>query len=193
MDPSKTTLARERCELHPDRAAVGLCARCGRTVCLECAVPFRGTLRCERCAAIELGEPAPAVVEPRRRLRAEHGVLIFLLVASAATIPPWHRSGTLTTPLSAWTFGIDGWAALGCAALAGAAVLALVAALRRPPARLTLGLAVALSALSAAATGVVLARAPGFFVSTPAPFAALGATIAASLLGAFRLFRGARP
>jgi len=193
VDPSEATLARERCELHPDRVAVGLCERCGRRVCLECAVPFRGTVRCEQCAAKELGEPAPVVAAPRKRLRAEHAVLALLLVAAAATIPPWHRSGTLTTRLSAWSFGIDGWAALGCAALAGAAALALVAALRRAGGRGALAAAVALSAISAVATWVVLARAPGFFAATLAPYVTLGGTLGAALLGAFRLLRKARP
>jgi hypothetical protein len=150
-------------------------------------------VRCEQCAAKELGEPAPVVATPRRRLRTEHAVLALLLVAAAATIPPWHRSGTLTTRLSAWSFGIDGWAALGCAALAGAAVLTLFAALRRSAGRGALAPAVALAAISAVATGVALARAPGFFAATLAPFVTLGGTLGAVLLGAFRLLRRARP
>ena len=150
-------------------------------------------MRCEQCAAKELGEPAPVVAARRRRLRAEHAVLALLLVAAAATIPPWHRSGTLTTRLSAWSFGIDGWAALGCAALALATVLALVAALRRSGGRRGLAPAVALSAISALATGMVLARAPGFFAATLAPYVTLGGTLGATLLGAFRLLRGTRP
>ncbi|MGH2690985.1 MAG: hypothetical protein ACRDHM_00585 [Actinomycetota bacterium] len=193
MDSSEATLARERCELHPDRAAVGVCQRCGRTVCLECAVPFRGAIRCERCAAIELGEPAPIATEPRRRIHTEHAALLLLLVAAAATIPPWHRSGTLTTRLSAWSFGLDGWAALGCLALAAAVVLVSVAALRRAAANRALAAGIAMAGASAFAIGITLARAPGFFSSTPAPFLALGATIGATALGTFRLLRRTRP
>lgn len=192
MEPSEATLARERCSLHPDRAAVGRCERCGRTVCLECAVPFRGGIRCERCAALELGEPAPSSPERRRRLRAEHAELALLLVAAIATILPWHRSGTLTSPLSAWSFGLDGWAALACVVLATAVVLVLLALLRPSSGRWALAAGSMFSALSAMAIGIALARAPGFFSSTPAPFLALGATIAAASVGAFRLLRRSR-
>ena len=193
MDSSEAKLARERCEVHPDRQAVGLCERCGRTVCLECAIPFRGAVRCERCAAIELGETAPIVAEPPTGRRGEGWVLTLLLVAGAATIPPWHRSGTLTTVLSAWSFGLDGWAALGCTAAAAALLLAFIALVRRPAGARALALSAVLSALSAASTGVALARAPEFFSTTPGPFIALGATIAATAVAAFGLLRGARP
>ena len=193
MDSSETTLARERCELHPDRAAVGVCERCGRTTCLECAVPFRGAIRCERCAAIELGEPAPKTAEPQRRLHAEHGALLLLLVAVASTIPPWHRSGTLTTRLSAWSFGLDGWAAFGCLALGAAVALVSLAAVRRWTGSRLLAAGAVLSGTSAVAIAVFLARAPGFFASTLAPFVALAGTIGATLIAAFGLLRRARP
>jgi hypothetical protein len=193
VDSSEATLARERCAIHPDRGAVGHCERCGRTVCLECAIPFRGAVRCERCAALELGDPEPAPEERRRRIRAEHLQLALLLVALAATIPPWHRSGTLTTRLSAWTFGLDGWAALSCVFLAAATVLILVAALRRSLTAQAVGAGSVLSALAAISIGVTLARAPGFFSATAAPFLGLGATILATCLGAFRLLNRPRP
>lgn len=162
-------------------------------MCLECAVPFRGAIRCESCAAIELGEPAPSAPEPKRRVHAEHAALALLLVAAVATIPPWHRSGTLTTRLSAWSFGLDGWAAFGCLALAAAVVLVSVAALRRPAATRVLAAGITMSGISAVAIGITLARAPGFFSSTPAPFLALFATVGSTALGAFRLLRRTRP
>ena len=193
MDPSEATLAHERCKLHPDRAAVGVCERCGRTVCLHCAVPFRGAIRCERCAAIELGEPAPIAAEASTTFRAEHAVLAFLLVAAGATVPPWHRSGTLTTRLSAWSFGLDGWAAFACLALGAAVVLVSVAALRRPGGARSLAAGATMSAVSAVAIAVFLARAPSFFVSTLAPLVALAGTASAALSASFGLLRRARP
>lgn len=193
MDPSEATLARERCAVHQERSAVGRCERCGRTVCLECAVPFRESLRCERCAALELGEPAPAPAERRLRLRGEHGELALLLVAGAATIPPWHRSGTLTSPLSAWSFTLDGWAALSCVTLAAALVLVLLAVLRPSVAVRAVAAGSLLSAVSAIAVGIALARAPGFFSSTAASFVVLVSAIAAAAMGAFLLLRRARP
>lgn len=179
--------------MHAERSAVGRCERCGRTVCLECAIPFRGAVRCDRCAALELGEPAPGPPERRIRVRAEHGELALLLVAGVATILPWHRSGTLTSPLSAWNLTLDGWAALACMTLAAALALLLLAALRPSVALRAVAAGSLLSAISAAAVGVALARAPGFFSSTPAPFLALTSTIAAAALGAFLLLRRARP
>jgi hypothetical protein len=193
VDSSEATLSRERCALHPDRGAVGICEHCGRTVCLECAIPFRGAIRCERCAALELGDPEPAPEERQRRIRAEHVQPALLLLSLAATIPPWHRSGTLTTRLSAWSFGLDGWAALGCVFLATATLILLVAALRRSPSGRAVAAGSAMSALSAISIGVALARAPAFFSATGAPFLALGATILATGLGAFRLLKRPRP
>lgn len=193
MDSSEATLARERCAVHPDRGAVGLCEHCGRTVCLECAIPFRGAIRCERCAALELGDPEPPPEERKRRIRAEHIQLVLLLVALAATIPPWHRSGTLTTRLSAWSFGLDGWAALSCVFLAAAALILLVAALRRSPATRAVAAVSVLSAASAISIGVTLGRAPAFFSATAAPFLGLGATMLATALGGFRLLKRSRP
>ena len=191
MDSSEATLERERCSLHPDRSAVAICERCRRTVCLECAVPFRGEVRCERCAALELGDPEPPAARPRRRIRPEHAAIALLLAGAAATLPPWHRSGTLTSAMSAWSFALDGWAALGCASLAGAAVLGLLALVR--PTRGISAAAVALSAASALAIAVALLRAPAFFSSTPAPFLALAAGAAAAVVGLFSLVRRPHP
>ncbi|MGH2711333.1 MAG: hypothetical protein ACRDH9_09045 [Actinomycetota bacterium] len=192
MDSSETTIAGERCDAHPDRAAVGLCERCGRTVCLDCAISFRGAIRCERCAALELGEPAPSPAERKRRLRLEHVALGLLLVAGIATIPPWHRSGTLTGPLSAWSFGLDGWAALSCVSLAGALVLTVTTMLRLSGASRGLLGGGLLSALSALAVTVTLARAPEFFSATPAPFVMLGSTLGTVAVGALRRVRSVR-
>jgi hypothetical protein len=50
-----------------------------------------------------------------------------------------------------------------------------------------------LSALAAIAIGVTLARAPGFFSATGAPFLAVAATTLATGLGAFRLLKRPRP
>jgi hypothetical protein len=154
-------------------------------------VAFRGAVRCERCAALELGDPEPAASPQRRRIRLEHIAVAVLVAGLAATVPPWHRSGTLTSALAAWSFTLDGWAALGCLALGGAAALMLVGTVRQS--RRTSIAAVGLSATSAAAIGVALGRAPGFFSSTPAPFLALVAGIAGAVLAVFALVRAPRP
>ena len=190
---SDATLERERCSLHPERGAVGICGGCGRTVCLECAVPFRGSVRCERCAALELGDPEPVAARPRRLPRTDQVALIPLVAGLAATVPPWHRSGTLTSPLSAWSFTLDGWAALGCAALAAAAAATLLGLLRPGWGGSSRALAMTMSLLSVLAISVALGRAPEFFSSTPAPFLALTAAIAGALATAFSLVRRPRP
>lgn len=170
-----------------------MCERCNRTVCLECAIPFRGAVRCERCAALELGDPEPAAAPRRRPIRAEHVALGLLLAALGATIPPWHRSGSLTSVLSAWNFGLDGWAAFGCVALAAGALVTLLGLLR-PSARSRRGIAaLTLSAVSAFAISIALVRAPGFFSATTAPFLALSAAVSGAAATAFSLVRRARP
>jgi hypothetical protein len=138
---------------------------------------------------VELGEPEPQPAERRLRIRVEHVAIFLLLIALAATVPPWHRSGTLTTRLSAWSFGLDGWAALGCIALAAAMTLVVLTLVR--PARSSRALATAclLSALAAIAFGVTLGRAPEFFSATPAPFVALACTVGTVIAGASRLLR----
>ncbi len=193
MGSSEAALERERCSLHPDRGAVGICERCSRTVCLECAVAFRGAVRCERCAAQELGDPEPVIAPRRRRVRAEHLALALLVVGLAATAPPWHRSGTLTSALSAWSFVLDGWAALGCSALAAAAVVVLLGLVRPTTAARARMATPALSALSAVSITVALARAPGFFSSTPAPLLAAAMAVGAAAVAAFSLVRRPRP
>ena len=193
MDSPETTIAKERCEAHPERAAVGLCERCGRTVCLDCAIPFRGAIRCESCAALELGDPSPAPAERRSRVRFEHLALALLLAAGIATVPPWHRSGTLTNPLSAWSFGLDGWAAIACVALAGAVALTVVALVRPSGASKGLLGAGILSGFCALAVVVTLARAPGFFSATPAPLVTLAGTAVLAALAAARRLRRSRP
>ena len=191
MDSSEATLERERCSVHPDRNAVALCERCGRTVCLECAVAFRGAVRCERCAALELGDPEPVASIRRRRLRLEHLALAVLVAGLIATLPPWHRSGTLTSMLSAWNLTLDGWAGLGCVAVAGSAVAALIGVLR-PSTRARI-LALSLSSLASLAIVVALARAPEFFSSTVAPFLALAGSLIGTCVVAFSLVRRPRP
>jgi hypothetical protein len=193
VDSSETTIAKERCEAHPDRAAIGLCERCGRTVCLDCAIPFRGAIRCESCAALELGDPSPSPAERGRRIRFEHLALALLLAAGIGTVPPWHRSGTLTNPLSAWSFGLDGWAAIASLALAGAVALTAVALFRPSGASKGLLGAGALSGFSAVAVVITLARAPAFFSVTPAPLVTLACTAALAALAAGRRLRHSRP
>ena len=170
-----------------------MCERCSRTVCLECAIPFRGAVRCERCAALELGDPEPVTAPRRLPIRVEHVALVLLAAGLAATIPPWHRSGSLTSALSAWSFGLNGWAAFGCVALAAGAAALLLGLLRPATVSRATLVAVTLSLVSATAMGIALLRAPAFFSSTPAPFIALAGALGGTISAAFSLVRRPRP
>lgn len=127
----------------------------------------------------------------RRRLRLEHAALAALVAGLAATLPSWHRSGTLTSVLSAWNFTLDGWAGLACVALALSAVAMLIAVAR--PSSRAKAAAVMLSGLAAVGISVALARAPEFFSTTVAPFLALAGSLLGASISAFSLVRRPRP
>ena len=182
MSTTETT-APERCAQHEDRPAEGVCGRCGRALCVECAIPFRGELRCEPDAALELGDPAPPPQPRSRRVGLDRVALVLLIVAVASTIPPWHRSGTLTSLFSVWRPLPDIWSTLAAVASVAATAVLLFALVRRSGSR-RLRLAWALLAGAAAAsTLITLLRAPDFFSTTAAPMVMLAAAGGAALLG----------
>jgi hypothetical protein len=78
-------------------------------------------------------------------------------------------------------------------ALAGAAALTLGAVLLHRPRRGPTAGAAALSAGAAAAIAYSLIRAPDFYAFTPAPFVALAAGVAATVMGGIRIRRLAPP
>jgi len=41
-----------KCYNHPEKDAIGTCARCGRGICPECNVPIDGKDTCKNCAGI---------------------------------------------------------------------------------------------------------------------------------------------
>jgi hypothetical protein len=179
----------ERCAVHPDRPSVGRCASCDRPSCLDCAVPFRGRLLCQACASRELGSPSPPEpARPRPSRRPEIAAAVLLGLALLATVAPWHRSGTLTSVLSAWRPGAQPWSLVACIGVAAAlsAVLGpmvLGRALSRP-----IAAAYALmAALAATATLITLAAAPDYISPTAAPFGALAAAAGASAVGFTRI------
>jgi|GEM_PF-2975382 len=69
------------CQHHPNESAVGVCDRCGHTLCDRCVVTVRGSeALCRSCALSDAGvrrrnslRPAPRhhVVRLRRELRSE--------------------------------------------------------------------------------------------------------------------------
>jgi hypothetical protein len=173
---------RERCAVHPERQSVGRCEDCGRPTCLDCAVPFRGRLLCTACASKALGTPEPV---PRPVVRASRASAVavgaLLAVALGATIPPWHRSGTLTRPFGAWRPHPEVAPQVAVLALAGATGLLLWAAIRHRLRRPLVAVVGAVSLLGAVAIAVSMLRAPDFYAFTPAPFVALGGALLAAM------------
>jgi hypothetical protein len=188
---SEAAVVREPCAVHPDRPSVGRCDSCERPSCLDCAVPFRGRLLCQACASRELGAPdpqQPAVPRPSRR--PEIAAAVLLALGLLATVAPWHRSGTLTSVLSAWRLGSPPWSLVACIGLLGGAAAALgPVALGRIPSRPVAGAYGLLAALAAIATVITLAAAPEYISPTLAPFGALAAALGASVVAWTRLRR----
>ena len=172
----------EPCAIHSDRPSVGRCTRCQRTVCLQCAIPFRGEVLCETCAARELGDPAPEPEPARWRPASRHLAAGLAVVATVATVPPWHRSGTLTSPLSAWNPAVEAAATVASASAVLAAILSL-ALLAVPRARRSLAAAAAVLAAAAFVVGgVMVVQTPDFFAFTAAPYVFLAAAAVTAVL-----------
>lgn len=188
MPGENRTMTSERCGIHADRVAVASCDRCGRPVCLECAIPIRGQVLCSEDASRELGSPLPSPprAEPSRRPEVVAGTLLG--VALVATAPPWHGEGELTGVLSAWRPGLEPWAFVSCLSLLGAAVLALTPLFARFGSRARVAAAYAsLAVLAVVAAAVTLVAAPDFFSPTPAPFVLMGLALAGAVVGFGRL------
>jgi hypothetical protein len=164
---------------------VARCQGCQRLLCLSCAIPFRGRVLCAADAARELGAPEPLPQPVARSARRPLVTVGLLLLALVATFPPWHRSGVLTSVLSAWR-PTDPWAMVSCLALGVGTLLAVGTAIRgRRPA--WLGPASAGAALAGGAAAIVaLLRAPDYFSPTPAPFAVVALTLGVAAIGFFR-------
>lgn len=186
---SEAAIVQEPCAVHPDRPSVGRCESCDRSSCLDCAIPFRGRLLCRDCAFRQLGASDPPERAPARpSRRPEIAAAAFLALALVATIPPWHRSGTLTSVLSAWRPGAQPWSLVACIGLVAAVATALgPVAVGRVPTRAAAAGYALMGALASAAAVVSLAAAPEYISPTVAPFGALLAAAAASVVGFARL------
>jgi hypothetical protein len=191
MSTREATAKRRACAVHGDRPAVETCASCGRLVCLDCAIPFRGQVLCAECAARELGDPVPSPVPPDRRPRRPELVAAILLgVALLGTIPPWDRFGSLTGWFSAWGAEPDAWpmvASIG--ALAAAAVAMWLAVRGRGPGRTGLAACGAAALVGGVASARAIFGAPDYVDHTVAPYLTLLGTAAAAILTLARLRR----
>jgi hypothetical protein len=149
---------------------------------------------CTTCASKALGTPEPVDRSaPPRSLRIGSLVGGLLSIALLATVPAWHRSGTLTGTFTAWRPGGEIPVLLAVLSTVAAAVALVVGAviLRRLPGTVLIAVA-GLSLVAAGSTAFSLLRAPDFYAFTPAPFVALAASTAATAAAVVGLaWRGA--
>lgn len=167
------------------------CVICGRPVCLDCAIPFRGRVLCREDAAGELGEPTPPPRPAERRPRRLELIAAALLgVAALATVPPWERFGSLTGVLSAWRAEPDAWPLVAAIAALVSGAVALWLSLRGGRSGLPGLTAWGIPALLAAvATARAILGAPDYVDHTVAPYLTLLGASGASILALTRLRR----
>jgi hypothetical protein len=187
----EATSRRQPCAVHGDRLAVETCAVCGRLVCLDCAIPFRGRILCAEDAARELGDPTPSPVPADSRPRRLELIAAILLgVAVLATIPPWDNFGSLTGVLSAWRPEPEIWPLMASAgALVGAVLAAWLSFRGSAPGWAGTASWAASALLSTVASARVIFGAPDFVDHTVAPYITLTGVVAAAVLGLLRLRR----
>jgi hypothetical protein len=179
--PTETTKSTERCETHPGSPSVARCARCGRTLCIVCAVPVRGAVLGPEClppdvAAEALQEPARRV--PMPRWWAVTGAALIVLVGT--TVLPWTRFGLASGWFGAWGLP-PRWSLL--AAIAGALALTIWVS-RRYPGRAASGVVVLLSVAAGAGAELAILNPPPFTKATPAPWVAVASAGVATVVAA---------
>jgi hypothetical protein len=93
---------RTRCRHHPERAGIGVCTRCGATLCEECATRVDGILHCRDCLRLHarvaggrgwrsLSALGPALVLAPL-VWAALGLSLYLLATLVALFVGWARS-----------------------------------------------------------------------------------------------------
>jgi hypothetical protein len=175
----ETTKSAERCQDHPGSPSVARCASCGRTLCIACAVPVRGTVLGPECLPPEVAAEARADGAGRTPMpvwwRAAGAALLVLMVATGF---PWTRFGTASGWFGAWGTPLR-WSTV----TAVSATLALLAWLvRRRPGRATAGVVAILSIVAAAGAELAIINPPPFTRASAAPWVALVAGVAAGVV-----------
>jgi hypothetical protein len=109
-----------RCATHPGEDAVASCDVCGRSLCITCAVPVRGSVVGQECLAQVVEDPPPAPA-PRRSPSVSRVLLVggFALTLGSSILP-WARYGDASGMFQAWTVH---WSLLAVAASLGGLLL----------------------------------------------------------------------
>jgi hypothetical protein len=177
--PVETTKSAERCQDHPGSPSVARCARCGRTLCIACAVPFRGTVLGPECLPPEVAAEVRADGAVRIPMiawwRATGAALVVLLVATGF---PWTRFGTSSGWFGAWGTPLR-WSTVTTVA---ASLALLVWLVRRRPGRTTVWAVSTLSIVAAAGAQLSIINPPPFTRASPAPWVALVAGVTAAVV-----------
>ena len=176
--PVETTKSAERCRDHPGSPSVARCASCGRTLCIACAVPVRGTVLGPECLPPEVAAEARAEDPGRTPMpvwwRATGAALLVLMVA---TVFPWTRFGTASGWFGAWGTPLR-WSTVSAVA---ASLAMLVWLVRRRPGRATAWAVAALSFVAAAGAELAIINPPPFTRASAAPWVAVVAGVAAGV------------
>ncbi len=170
-------LTHERCVHHPGRAAVARCSACEEPICLPCAVPVRGRVIGPECLAAELGDPQ-LTVPPETVTAAPRSMaaLAGAVVAVAATIGPWTRTGAGDRVLGAWVPSIR-WSMI--TALATVALLLVAWWYRARGTRTLATLVIVGGAAVASGSALAIAFPPTFQEASWGPWlGALGGVVA---------------
>jgi hypothetical protein len=170
--------AADRCAIHPGRPRAATCDRCGRGLCIVCAVPVRGVAYGPECLRTVLGDDAPPE-EPSQATRstAERIAGVAILVALAASLAPW----TLFGAGSGWFHGAWALDARWSMLAAPSALIGSVAWWGSGPRGYRWGRVVCVVACAGVALGSALAIAnpPPFTKAALAPWIALAAAVVA--------------
>ena len=156
---------------------------CGRSLCLTCAVPVRGSLVGPECLATVLEDapppgPAPAPIPPRGDRIAAAGFALVLV----ASIFPWSRFGDTSGYFGSWRVS---WSLVAVGAAAAGVVFALLAWRRPMDARLEALLYAALALVSGIGAYLHHHHPPPLSSPSFTPFLGI-AGAAVAMLGAMR-------
>jgi hypothetical protein len=179
MPEDRAARTQERCASHPRTPAVAPCDRCGRPLCVGCAIPVRGRVLGACCLEAVLGplpdggrapRPAPDAL-PARLVGAS------LTVAALATALPWTRFGAGSGAFGAWS-GSFRWSMVAAtAAVLGLGLWSLARRGRFGAGRLPPGFFGTLAGMGAAGALLSIAHPPPFARPSLAPWLALAACL----------------
>lgn len=88
-----------KCYVHSDADSVGVCTRCGKSVCSQCSLELDGKLVCKTCAeGMIRSSQAPPVLPAQQAQPA--------LPANQGTVPGKHKEPILSLVLSFFIPGL---------------------------------------------------------------------------------------